>query len=74
MSEKRPSRHITSRSSNPFARATMLRQTALVRDYGNGVAEAHWLLDCDGCEWKTTATDETVTDLRLTHEKGLAHV
>lgn len=70
--QRRPSAaHLTIVRSNHFAAATMLRQVALVRDYGPSVQVATHLVSCDGCDWTATATSHAEQiAVRLVHEKG----
>ena len=63
--------HLTTVRSNEWSRATMLRQVALVRDYGDAAATAALLLDCDGCGWRATAdTHAESLAVRLAHEQA----
>jgi hypothetical protein len=61
--------HITSSRMNEWPTATMLRQVALIRDFGEAVATATELLTCDGCEWRETAvTHQEALNKRIEHQ------
>lgn len=64
-------KHLTNTSPNEWPQASMLRQVALVRDFGDAVATAVELLTCLDCGWREAAVthDEAITK-RLAHENA----
>jgi hypothetical protein len=65
--------HITSSRINEWPQASMLRQVALVRDFGDSVPTAADLLTCESCDWHdTAATHEESMTKRVAHEANPA--
>jgi hypothetical protein len=65
--------HITSSRINEWPQASMLRQVALVRDFGDSVPTATDLLTCENCDWHdTAATHEESMTKRVAHEANPA--